>query len=367
MTRDTTPLYYAPEISKTGILIGSDLFGGLAGFAFSGSNVAVGVVVGLGCSIYAWINLSDGYVALNPNTYLGEYGPDIMGFGNVDMRDPINPCYDLTPINDAIGVEVGLYHNFIITQLLTNDAYSCDISNHEELVNQISLVINDYDLVVTDQVGYIDSQELVCILSQINLPDNITDLQQEITNFNEFVGSYYNIAIRLNPASLFDYTNQFSNIIDEAWRNGELSEEEALLINGSISVGYYSSCLWRPYLSSPLNSEERVIYNEYDNEVYFCNREELVIYINQHQNLSHILIGIPHYVHGELAEVYFYKQEMEEYYGQYEGIENRLVSINQETTYFASSTSYGYTLPIGEYQLLEVPASDQSIYYIKVY
>lgn len=287
----------------------------------------------------------------------------------VDLRDPIYPWTSAQPMIEELGMEFGAYHNFIITQMLTNETYILsNSSDRETIINNIFDIMIDYNLMDIHN-STLNLEEIKTELALIDFNfDDISSMWQLVDLNYDCIHSYYDIANLLNPAALYIYTNQFSSIIDEAWQNGELSLNDALHINGCVSVGYHSRLLWRSYLPDKLFTQERFVYDEINNEIQYLNHEELLVFLNNGHDFSSLLIGVPHFVNGNLAEVYFFNDnELTEYYGESVILQDRVISIDGATIFEnVPSVQNGY-LEHGEHMLLPVPGANNSVFYITNY
>ena len=352
---------------KTKVVVASDLIGFGLG-AMTGT--LVGGAAGAVLLSYLAFKMQQEDTTAHCEHSLYDYGPEQAGnFTFVDLRDPIYPWTSAQPIIEELGMEFGAYHNFIITQMLTNETYILsNSSDRETIINNIFDIMIDYNLMDIHN-STLNLEEIKTELALIDFNfDDISSMWQLVDLNYDCIHSYYDIANLLNPAALYIYTNQFSSIIDEAWQNGELSLNDALLINGCVSVGYHSRLLWRSYLPDKLFTQERFVYDEINNEIQYLNHEELLVFLNNGHDFSSLLIGVPHFVNGNLAEVYFFNDnELTEYYGESVILQDRVISIDRATVFEnVPSVQNGYLEP-GEHMLLPVPGANNSVFYITNY
>lgn len=355
--------------NRTTLVVASDIIGGSLG-ALTGTWLGIAGGAILGSFLASEVGSTDTSVPAYNNSI---NGPESIGnFTSIDLRDPINPLYDLQPLNDAIGINIGMYHNFVLTQMLIDENYSCHSSDPAIVTDMIFQVMEDYNVMGINQISSSEKNWIMHSLSQQDyFVENIDEARQEMTAYHECIREYFDIALYLDYTALYEYTNQYTTIINEAWMNNELSIDEAFLINGCVSVGFYSRQLWRSYLPSPLLSKYRIIYIEQSNTIICCSKEHMMMLLQAGTIYGPIMIGIPHFVNGIITEVYFYRNGMEGYCELLNNVEERVISVNNETTYILSDVNINIPcselFPIGEYILTEVPESDQEIYYITLY
>lgn len=261
--------------------------------------------------------------------WMDDFGPEETTTNTIiDSRDPICNWNDISsPFNSNIGVESGILHNFIVTQVLTNPSYNdfCR-TNPSSVMTAIQSVISDYNM-FNCNIEYICDNVLNSFyrehwLDSINIGLWLSEIEERFVCLEDF----YEIAFNLDSALFYEYANAYTTIIDNAWRDGYLLEEEAMLINQSISVGCYSHMLWRKYIEVPTSTNLRMAFDMNNNEIIYCNKERLDVLI-QTNNVQYF--GIPHFVRNRIAEVYFYGTAGENF-----------VLPNVENIYIAPNTEY---------------------------
>lgn len=308
-------------------------------------------------------------------------GPDESGnVTNIDRRDPITHWHHLSAaLNEALGMQIGLVHNFIITKLFTDPEYNqIDMSNQNELVMQITQIMHDFDIIETmaygiygncDNIEYITSQikDTLCNYD-LTTSDVVEDMKEDLKNRFIDLEEYYEIAAQLETASLHEYVNQYSLIIDRAYRDGYFSEMETIFINGSISVGYYSRMLWKNYLPDPELTDIRIVYDTIQ-DVWICDVKSNLFFDD-----SYVCYGIPHFVQEQLMEIYFYKSEINDYWANSSAFDEFIekggfmTGDNTELWWRLNCTSMFINLENQhEYLLQEVPKANKSIYCIHLY
>ena len=143
---------------KTKVVVASDLIGFGLG-AMTGT--LVGGAAGAVLLSYLAFKMQQEDTTAHCEHSLYDYGPEQAGnFTFVDLRDPIYPWTSAQPIIEELGMEFGAYHNFIITQMLTNETYILsNSSDRETIINNIFDIMMDYNL-MDIQNGTLNLEEI---------------------------------------------------------------------------------------------------------------------------------------------------------------------------------------------------------------
>lgn len=296
----------------------NDLQGFLFGSAFSvwgpevGLIAAVAVAATFSVATYYEQTHDNANAALYlDNTDLQSGGPETANkITNVDIRYPINKTEILPQLqNEIIGESVGELHNFAVTQLLYNTQYGVVSSNciNEIFTNTISL-FEDYLYLTNDEVQMLSELEDEILATDLQvLPLNIEDFNAQLEWFEE----YYEISVTLDSIMFRNYSQEYMEIVNDAYNLGILSYEEAFIINSSISIFTNSKILWNNYLPDNEYIGIRLAYDSLENKWHYCNKEYIK---NSRASGLHqfSVVGIPHFVGSKLAEIYFYDIENED-------------------------------------------------------
>lgn len=353
---------------------GYDLTGFLAGGKIAGlpGGVAAGALLSVASYLVQKTENKDVSVpsdstAESVASWLRDNSPDGLDVDYtdfIDSRDPIVKWIDWSAtMNDAIGVEAGPMHNFIITQLLTNPEYNHFEWNDEMQCKEAILnIMLDHDMFVSAD-EYMACDEIMNIYldedwsNTLDVEEAYNEIESRLIDIKDF----FDIAFCLDSAMLCEYADAYTTIIDEAWRQGDILYEDAVLLNGAISVGCYSHMMWRKYRETEESTNIRMVFETSNNIVIYCTKEQLPI-LSVEQD---VYIGIPHFVRGYLAEVYFYPNEIN-------SVSSALyLQLDANTDYFITANASDienlhYTLHPGLYPLSIVPYTFD-VQYIKSY
>lgn len=292
-----------------------------AGSIFGPWGSVVGAIVaGAGLSIVSYIVQSDEEaVVYNKDTL--SIGSPVFGkihLNDIDRREPITIWTNHEPMNDAIGMNMGVVHNLIINELLSNPQYqNHDFTNLSLLKTDIIEIIQNneyYSVDISNELSEIENSSVIedelSWLIEMPFEDKKTMLSESIVNLTECL----DIAFHLDSVQMQEYACKYTEIVNAAYEAGELSEDDAFFINSVVSVGCYSRMLWRHYLPDPSFNDFRLVYTKVNDTWTFCPTDEdvsLLLCSSGYQNES--IVGIPHFVHGKLAELYFYSDNLKQY------------------------------------------------------
>lgn len=364
------------ENDVIGLSQGAQLGGHL--FGFKGAVIGA-VVAGAGLSIASYIVQSKENAVLYWDGDVSVGKPDFTtnDLGDIDPRDPIT-IWDISqqPMNMAIGVDMGLIHNVIVNKVLDGTYTYDELADEDNLKRIIFQVLRDNSFLSDDIMQLLPEVESIAYseegfslnVDNLDVEEEKSILSQQIVDITEFL----DIAFSLDSALMYDYANRYTMIINNAYEAGQITQEDAFLVNAAVSVGCYSKMLWRNYLPDPSYELYRMIYNSTDEEWIFCREENLPLFIET-ENIS--IIGVPHFVHQRLAELYFFNSEQDKY-----GINLEEFAASQETISFSDETSYvivGEDMPsfidvtdmenvltMGIYPIEVVPQTEGEIYSI---
>lgn len=363
-----------------------DVYGACKGVKYGKQFGVKGIIIGssvagVGLSLAAYIAQHRENAVLYWDGDVSTGKPDFTtnGLGDIDPRDP-TIIWDLSqqPMNMAIGVNIGLIHNVAINKVLDGTYTYDEIADENNLKRTIFQVIKENPIFpesVMQILPEIESRayndaEFSLSIDNLDIEEQKSLLSEQIVDITEFLG----IAFSLDSALMYEYANRYTMIIDDAYRTGQITEEDAFLVNTAVAVGCYSRMLWRNYLPNPSYDPYRMVYNSTDGEWIFC-REEYLPLLVETENIS--IVGIPHFVHQRLAELYFFNSEQDKY-----GINLEEFAATQETFSFSEETIYtiiGEGMPsfidvtdmekvltMGIYPIEVVPQTEGEIYSISL-
>ncbi len=197
----------------------------------------------------------------------------------MDLRSPINPYredYDLLFDEQIYGAEMGYYHNCVITSLFDNNGKDMFDWSIEEI--QDSTIEQVLDLLIAENPDVARDVLHECL--RIVEEDGVDAPE------NPYVERYLFSVQELESPDKKSYTEDFMRIIQQEI----VDEQEVLLINGSISTYFYSSCLWKPYI--PTMYEGLYVCHDDHNAFMLETYDENFIH-NMAADESITFIGVP--------------------------------------------------------------------------
>lgn len=280
-----------------------------AGAVLSGGNVVAagitGLVVGAICSFAEYKrekaeenndNDNDGMQAVfNPSNPF-----DYTGHGNRFNYGGWAP----------IGSEIGDLHNSMVNEILTDIGNSNQINTLSELYDYVCYAdFNTLNTLFTPQ----QISDVQTYLSE-HQTDIIADLEDiEMTTLwlghpdeMEIIKHYAFVMTRPMFFDRFQYTMNYMTIIDQAYQSQLLSEESAMIINGTISTFYCSKTAWNYVQPDPFFNTDFIICT---NNSWFLtnNQEHLQLLMSSYGDIN--FVGYPYIENDTIKRIYIYAND----------------------------------------------------------
>lgn len=299
----------------------------------------------------------------------------------IDLRKPIfDFLYDGLPVGfDGIpGGTLGWFHNVIVTELLHNSEYmmierddvECRMRFIAEYIEMYKgellrsdKIFMDDDVLCRYDVG--DIFEMTDMSSHYDEIDN-TFIQSfsDIDGWSELQELYFSELAYIPNSKRYDYSIDYMRKITDFYTQGEISDMELLLINGSISVYLYSGFLWNDFIPNPNVSNNILVKTLHDEWIVFEGRRCFFEYLTS--NGPHIqYVGFPNVVDGVVTEIFFFQDVVDYLQREYREVSmpdiNELSVDNEERV----NCGYGHDIErIGLYYLIEkIYGRDDLVYY----
>lgn len=234
----------------------------------------------------------------------------------VDRRAPISTIRSLDELQaeilleNIIGYEVGVYHNFIISQLMKNDKYGMPSNETlDDIFKSVSNIANDYKL------GSLESDSTFCeTYPQFAKEVFAQHLDCPIENkaIDDILNLYEKHLLHVQLGEQESFSKEFMRIVDKAFLiNRELSYEEAFTINATISVWRKSEELWKALVPRLTEAHVLLCQNKVDSTSWIIKIPEddnwgqkIETYIKTSEIVD---FGIAKVIDGEITEVFFYR------------------------------------------------------------
>ncbi|MGM9830622.1 MAG: hypothetical protein ACI3Z5_01230 [Paludibacteraceae bacterium] len=222
----------------------------------------------------------------------------------IDLRKPIgNHIPTLTTwLPNTIGSEIGMYHNYVIAEVQTNPIYE-DVRDNasSELLSTFGTILQNICVCTANEFANVEQ-----VISSQNLLETWKDESNQFTNEEEgvLVSNFLSAISNMKESLRYDYICQYMQIINNAYLRGELSEISALLVNGAVSIWYYSHNLWKYYI--PLKGQATAYMLEVEEGHWYITDsfEKLSL---MSDNYSPTVLGIPNIIDGHITEIYFFE------------------------------------------------------------
>ena len=208
------------------------------------------------------------------------------------------PIFDFTePVfDDTITcANAGVIHNTIIQDIFAQD--NVDVSNENEVIDcAIRYCQDSLSVEFEDEGGFVEA-----ILEAMS---DETDVF-EPSDVNNIISFYFDCAPQLTGTLLENYTEEFMRIVHEEFVLNNGLEEEAIIVNTVVSVGYYSYKFWNLNLPNPYTASIFSCYDLSENTWSFVARDYFSYYLEEHQ-MENIVIGVPAVADSVIETIYFY-------------------------------------------------------------
>lgn len=217
-----------------------------------------------------------------------------------------------------IGSEIGDLHNSMVNEILTDIGNSNQINTLSELYDYVCYAdFNTLNTLFTPQ----QISDVQTYLSE-NQTDIITDLEDNgMTTLwlghpdeMEIIKHYAFVMTRPMFFDRFQYTMDFMTIIDQAYQSQLLSEESAVIINGTISTFYCSKTAWNYIQPDPFFNTDFIIRT--DNSWFLTNNQEHLQQL-MISNGDINFVGYPYIENDTIKRIYVYANDpLNTEYGQ---------------------------------------------------
>lgn len=269
-----------------------------AGAALSAGNPIVaavtGAVVGAICSIAEYKKEEDNE---NNDELLAAFNPN-NPFVYTTQGNRFENFGTITPI----GSEIGDLHNSLIQELLNDESFVSCTSLEDMYCYMYSNSFNTFNNYCTS-AQWNTIQTCLCyhqtdILSQQNLNSLVSS--DEFCIIKHYA---YTVSQTTEPFNIEQYTYDFMVLVDEAYQNDQISEESALLINGTISTMFCSKSSWNYIQPDPYQTTQYVVNT--DSTWYILNgQNNLHALVSIGTNIN--FVGFPYVNNGTIKRIYIY-------------------------------------------------------------
>lgn len=265
--------------------------------------IGCAIVGGGSASIGAYFDQGDGTTPINDSTQQMVKMWHDNGSPAIDLRNPIGglqPSLNEVYLPMTIGSTIGMYHNYLIAEAFNNTDYAEFMRNgvSYQLMQVWFNVLVEQDVLSSD-----DADACFAILQQEDFLEIWQDRQSESTE-QQLLQDFLSVISSIRESSRYDYVCQYMGIIDEAYLNGEMSEESALIINGAISVWFYSHNMWNYYI--PMDGcVSAYMLQTSDDEWFLTNSTDRVRVLLEEGRI--LAIGIPKFRGEDVTEVFFFE------------------------------------------------------------
>lgn len=213
----------------------------------------------------------------------------------------------LTPI----GSEIGELHNWLVSEMLAD--IDSTFNTMDALLEYVCT--NNFTTLSTHYTS-----QLISVI-QAYLYDNATDilsytgdsgialLGQEYPDEMDVIKHYAFVMTQSTTFfNRYQYTMDFMNIIDYMYQNESISEESALLINGTISTMYCSKTAWNYIQPDPFWVNNYIVCG--NNSWYMTNNHEaLSLLIGTSPDIT--FVGYPYMDSDTIKRIYIYAESPE--------------------------------------------------------
>lgn len=207
-----------------------------------------------------------------------------------------------------IGSEIGDLHNSLVNELLAeiDSSHSittlADIFEYAYSTNFSTLSTHFTSQQISEVQTYLSGHETDILTDLEN--DAMTTLWLDYPDEMEII-KHYAFVLTQTPTFFdrFQYTMDFMTNIYSAYQSELISEESALIINGTISTFYCSKTAWNYIQPDPFFTNEFIICG--NNAWYLTNNlDNLQLLLSGDQNIN--FIGYPYISNDTIKRIYVY-------------------------------------------------------------
>lgn len=204
-----------------------------------------------------------------------------------------------------VASELGDLHNCLVSEML-QDANFMELTSLEDRFDYICAAN------ITSLSDYFTSSQIAEV--QAYLADNRTYLLDSIDIYTQMITQVYVDELNIikhyayvvsqttTPFDMEQYTSDFMQLVDDAYADNQISEESALIINGTISTMYCSYTAWNYIQPDPYQTTLYAVNT--DDMWYFVRREQLDAIIAGGDTIN--FVGYPYIDNDTLKRIYVY-------------------------------------------------------------
>lgn len=150
---------------------------------------------------------------------------------------PNESIVEIQPFNDFSAGNLGYYHNFIISYLYQNNLVFPEMSATDLMYAIFNSIDDLYGIQLSDEAHSFFISDLYDFSLGYEIDNENVDMDIITDITNDYISALYNV----NEYNRESFTYNYMSIVESSFGT---ETEETYIINGSISVGYYSSLLW---------------------------------------------------------------------------------------------------------------------------
>lgn len=169
------------------------------------------------------------------------------------------------------------------------------------------------DFGFTDEIGsmsLVEYFETIGAFSPSSELSNMTFGQLLHLNDNLFDAFkvYHTTLKNINYADIYSYTNMFMKEVHSNYMDGNISEQDALLINSAVAVFLNSNLLWNRFIPK-VHGHNGYLFKSHNQWFYTRNKAAV---LSELSNGEIQYLGIPNIVKDSFSEIFFF-DSFEEY------------------------------------------------------
>lgn len=205
--------------------------------------------------------------------------------------------------NAPIGSEIGDLHNCLIYEMLHDESFGA-CASLEDMFNYMCIEANCSSLNTQFTAQEISNVQAFLYQNKTFILANQGNWEAQIGSdeFNVIKHYAYVISQETEPFDMQRYTYDYMMLVDEAYQNNWISEESAIMINGTISTMYCSYTAWNYIQPDPYQTTLYAVNT--DDMWYFVRREQLDAIIASGDTIN--FVGYPYIDNDTLKRIYVY-------------------------------------------------------------
>lgn len=307
-------------------------------------------VAGAFCSYAEYVGQQDSTTAI-----ISRKGDNLA----VDLRNPIgdNKPNMRTLLPNAIGSEIGMYHNYVIAELLT-DSICSQQSGEWEVFSAFCSMLENAEVYTADEL-----EDMKQVVSSNNLLDTWREHSTSFADSQEsiLVSEFLSNISEIKESLRYEYVCSYMQIIESAYLSNELSEETASFVNAAVSVWYYSHNLWKYYI--PLDGcASAYIVETTAGSWYLTTSFDKMCALCEAYGVG--IIGIPQISNGQVTEIFFF-EDMDRFLQKETKIVYSMVEDDIIISTVATDMDINIDALLGEHILCDV-ADRTDVHYVSL-